>query len=75
MDGIASNATAPKRRVAVTYGPSGPADVDTRVAYDWLVPDATGAKEIALQAAASSSKTRSAPSASRGPAPAASSAP
>lgn len=50
MDGIASNATAPRRRVAVTYSPSGSADVDTRVAYDWLVPDATGAKEIALQA-------------------------
>lgn len=53
MDGTVSSATAataPRRRVAVTYGPSGPADVDTRVAYDWLVPDATGAKEIALQA-------------------------
>ena len=50
MDGTVSNATAARgRRVDVTYNPSGPADVDTRVAYAWLVPDATGA-EIALQA-------------------------
>lgn len=50
MNEMSFNSTPAPPRVAVTYMPSGPADVDTRIAYAWLTPGEAGDGEIALQA-------------------------
>lgn len=50
MNEMARHVTAQPPRVAVSYVPTGAADVDTRVTYAWFPPDIMGAKEITLQA-------------------------
>jgi hypothetical protein len=49
MNVIAANVIAPGR-VTITYKPSGPEDVDARIAYDWAPPGLMGAQETAIQA-------------------------
>lgn len=50
MEGVAPNVIAPQRRVVVTYAPSGPADVDTRISYEWSMQCELGLEEAAIQA-------------------------
>ena len=49
MNVIAADVIAPGR-VTITYKPSGPEDVDARIAYDWAPPGLMGAQETAIQA-------------------------